>query len=61
MNEITVIGSRCGRFGPALEAIASGKIDPRPLISALYPLEEGVEAFAAAADPANFKVLLKIS
>ena len=61
VNEITVTGSRCGRFAPALEAIASGKIDPRPLISALYPLEEAVEAFAAAADPANFKVLLKIS
>lgn len=61
VNEITVMGSRCGRFGPALEAIASGKIDPRPLISALYPLEQASDAFAAAADPANFKVLLQIS
>jgi threonine dehydrogenase-like Zn-dependent dehydrogenase len=61
VNEITVVGSRCGRFGPAIEAIASGKIDPRPLISAMYPLEQANEAFAAAADPANFKVLLKIS
>src|SRR5579863_4389362 len=61
VNEITVVGSRCGRFGPAIEAIASGKIDPRPLISAMYPLEQASEAFAAAADSANFKVLLKIS
>ena len=29
INEITVVGSRCGRFAPAIEAMASGKIDPR--------------------------------
>jgi alcohol dehydrogenase len=59
INEITVLGSRCGRFGPALEAIRSGKVDPQPLISATYPLDEGLAALRAAADPFNFKVLLK--
>jgi len=58
INEISVIGSRCGRFAPAIEALASGKIDPRPLISAIYPLSEAVSALDAADDPQNFKVLL---
>ncbi|HUO06069.1 MAG TPA: alcohol dehydrogenase catalytic domain-containing protein [Candidatus Binataceae bacterium] len=59
INEITIVGSRCGRFQPAVEALAAGKIDPRPLISGTYALEDGLEAFAAAARPPNFKVLLK--
>jgi threonine dehydrogenase-like Zn-dependent dehydrogenase len=58
VNEITVIGSRCGHFAPALDALASGKLDPRPLIDGTFTLDEGVEAFAAAADPLNFKILL---
>ncbi|MGH8012827.1 MAG: MDR/zinc-dependent alcohol dehydrogenase-like family protein [Candidatus Binataceae bacterium] len=61
VNEITVVGSRCGRFAPAVAALAEDKLDPRPLISAHYPLEQAVEAFAAASIPANFKVLLNIS
>jgi len=61
VNEITVIGSRCGRFAPALAALAAGKIDPRPLISAVFPLEDGLAAFARAAEPANFKVLLRVA
>jgi threonine dehydrogenase-like Zn-dependent dehydrogenase len=60
INEITIIGSRCGRFAPAVEAIASGKVDPRPLISAMYPLDAALAALEAAADKTNFKVLLKI-
>jgi len=60
INEISVIGSRCGRFGPAIEAVASGKVDPRPLISAMYPLADAPSALEAAGDPQNFKVLLKI-
>ncbi len=61
VNEITVIGSRCGRFAPALAALASGKIDPRPLISAVYPLEDGLAAFARAAEPSVFKILMRVS
>jgi len=60
INEVSVIGSRCGRFAPAVEALASGKVDPRPLISAMYPLADAVAALEAAADPQNFKVLLKM-
>ncbi|MBV8452544.1 MAG: alcohol dehydrogenase catalytic domain-containing protein [Deltaproteobacteria bacterium] len=58
INEISVIGSRCGRFAPAIEALASGKVDPRPLISAMYPLADALTALEAASDPQNLKVLL---
>jgi threonine dehydrogenase-like Zn-dependent dehydrogenase len=61
VNEVSVIGSRCGPFGPAIAALETGKVDPRPLISAVYPLEEGQRAMTAALTPPNFKVLLKIS
>jgi threonine dehydrogenase-like Zn-dependent dehydrogenase len=60
INEISVIGSRCGRFGPAIEALASGKVDPRPLISAMYPLADALTAMEAASDRSNFKVLLQM-
>lgn len=59
VNEITIVGSRCGRLAPAIAAIASGKVDPRPLISAILPLEDAPAAFAAAGRSPNFKVLLK--
>lgn len=61
INEITLVGSRCGRFAPALAALASGRIDPRPLISATFALDDGLRALAAAAEPSNFKILLKVS
>ena len=61
INEVTVLGSRCGRFEPALNALASGKIDPRPLIDGTFALAGGLAAFAAAADPLNFKILLSPS
>ena len=58
IDEVTVIGSRCGPFEPALRLLASGAIDPRPLISARFALEDGVVALAAAAAPAHTKVVL---
>ncbi|MGC2305007.1 zinc-binding dehydrogenase, partial [Candidatus Binatus sp.] len=58
VNEISVIGSRCGRFQPALEALAAGKIDPRPLIDGRFALDDGIAGFEAAKNPLNFKVLL---
>jgi threonine dehydrogenase-like Zn-dependent dehydrogenase len=59
VNEITIVGSRCGSFGPAIDALAAGSIDPRPLISKIYPLEEAEAGFEAAGRSPNFKVLLK--
>jgi threonine dehydrogenase-like Zn-dependent dehydrogenase len=59
IHEITVIGSRCGPFDAALELLARGAIDVGPLVSATYPLSEGVPAFEAAAGPDCIKVLLR--
>jgi threonine dehydrogenase-like Zn-dependent dehydrogenase len=59
VNEITIVGSRCGRFTPAIAALESGRVDPRPLISAVFPLDDAPAAFAAAGRSPNFKVLLK--
>ncbi len=61
INEISVVGSRCGRFAPALAALAARRLDPTALICAVYPLEDSVGAFGAAADPSNLKILLKLS
>jgi threonine dehydrogenase-like Zn-dependent dehydrogenase len=61
INEIQVIGSRCGRFGPALDALTDGVVDPAPLISGIFPLEEARAALARASEPSIFKILLKAS
>jgi threonine dehydrogenase-like Zn-dependent dehydrogenase len=59
INEITIIGSRCGRFAPAIDALAAHKRDPRLLIDAIYSLDDGVAAFAAAADKSKFKIVIR--
>ncbi len=61
INEITVLGSRCGRFAPALATLESGRFDPQPLISARFPLDDALAAFDAATQPSNFKCLLQIN
>jgi len=60
VDEITLVGSRCGPFAPALELLASGTFDVAPLIHARYPLEDGLDAFEYAAKPGVLKVLLEI-
>jgi threonine dehydrogenase-like Zn-dependent dehydrogenase len=60
VDEITLIGSRCGPFAPALSALASGEIEVRSLIHAVYPLEQGEEAFKKAGQKGVLKVLLKM-
>jgi threonine dehydrogenase-like Zn-dependent dehydrogenase len=59
INEVTIIGSRCGRFAPAIDALATGKFDPRPLIDGTYSLDDGAAAFTAAADKSKFKILIR--
>ncbi len=59
IDEITVVGSRCGPFEPALRLLASGAVDPTPLISAEMSLDQGVEALARAARRDTVKVLLR--
>lgn len=59
IDEITVVGSRCGPFEPALQALADGRIDVASLIAARYPLTDGVEALRHAARPGVLKVLIE--
>ena len=59
VDEITIIGSRCGPFVPALAALASGAIDPRPLIHAEYSLDEAAQAIAHAGAKGVLKVLIR--
>ena len=59
VDEITIVGSRCGPFGPALRLLEQGYVDPVPLISARYALSDGVEAVAAAQHRDVMKVLLE--
>ena len=59
VDEITIVGSRCGPFEPALRLLERGDVDPIPLITKRYPLSEGVEAVAAAQQPDVLKVLLE--
>jgi threonine dehydrogenase-like Zn-dependent dehydrogenase len=58
INEITVIGSRCGVFPPALDALAQKKICVVPMIEKIYPLSQGVDAVTHAGKPGARKVLL---
>jgi alcohol dehydrogenase len=58
IEEITVVGSRCGRFEPALRLMASGLVDPTPLTTAVFPFSEAVRAFEFAQEKNALKVLL---
>jgi len=59
VDEITVVGSRCGPFAPALRLLERGDVDPTPLIAARYPLSRAVEAMEHAAQRGVMKVLLE--
>nr|WP_322745285.1 alcohol dehydrogenase catalytic domain-containing protein [Coleofasciculus sp. LEGE 07081] len=61
VDEITLIGSRCGSFAPALQLLASGQVDVEPLIHAHYPLAEGLAAIERAKTKGVLKVLLEMS
>ena len=58
VDEITIVGSRCGPFAPAIALLASGRVDPRALVEARYPLADAVAAFDHAAKPGALKVLI---
>lgn len=58
IDELTVVGSRCGPFEPALAALVEGRVDPSPLIRCRLPLSQGLDALRQAAEPGALKVLL---
>ncbi len=61
VNEITVLGSRCGPFPQAIAALNEGSINLDGLISGSFPLEKAAEAFEAAQRPENLKIVLRNS
>ena len=60
VDEITVLGSRCGPFEPALRLLERRQVDPSVLISDRYKLNDALKAFEKAAQPGVLKVLLEI-
>lgn len=60
VDELTLVGSRCGPFAPALQLLASGAIDPQPLIHGRYALSEGMAAFEHAQMPGVLKVIVEM-
>lgn len=58
VDEITLLGSRCGNFEKALDLLKAGVIHTQGMISKIFSLEEGVEAFKYLENPACLKVLL---
>ncbi|MGD8939643.1 MAG: alcohol dehydrogenase catalytic domain-containing protein [Gammaproteobacteria bacterium] len=58
VDEINIIGSRCGAFEPALKLFADNQIDPTPLISHQFSLYQALQAFEAASRPGSLKVIL---
>lgn len=58
VNEITLVGSRCGRFEPALKLLRSGQVHVDKMISEVLPLGSAPKAFREAAKPGVLKVLL---
>ena len=61
VNEITLVGSRCGRFAPAIRLLGSGRINVEDMISESHELAAAPKAFARAAERGVMKVLLTSS
>jgi len=59
VDEMSIVGSRCGRFAPALELLAANAVDVEGLIHEEFPLAEGVRAVQRAAEPGVLKVLIR--
>lgn len=60
VDELTILGSRCGPFAKALELLANNAVDVAPLIQDSFPLSQGLDAFAIAQQRGSQKVLLDI-
>ena len=60
IDEIRLVGSRCGPFKRAIDALESNSIDVSALITHRFSLEQATEAFATATKPDAFKVVFDI-
>lgn len=59
VDEINLVGSRCGPFAPALRLLATGLVDPTPLVAARHRLDGALAAFGQAAQSGVLKVLVE--
>jgi threonine dehydrogenase-like Zn-dependent dehydrogenase len=59
VDEIRIVGSRCGPFPPALRLLLQGLVDVEPLIDAVHPLDEGLAAFEHAERRGALKILVQ--
>lgn len=59
VDEISIVGSRCGRFAPAIDLLRKGAVDVDSLISEEYPLSDGEHAMDRASAKGVLKVLLR--
>ncbi len=60
IDEITVLGSRCGQFAPAMRMLESKRIDVNPLISDVYDINDSIKAFERNTEKTSVKVLVKV-
>lgn len=60
IDEITVLGSRCGQFAPALRMLEQKRIDVKPLISDIYAIDDSIAAFERNKEKSSVKVLVKV-
>ena len=61
IDEITVLGSRCGQFAPALRLLENKRIDFSPFITKTYKIDDAIEAFEANKSKESLKILIKIA
>jgi threonine dehydrogenase-like Zn-dependent dehydrogenase len=61
VDEVTLLGSRCGLFAPALELLRRGHVSVHHLITKTFPLEQGLEAFEFLDQTSALKVLLEMA
>jgi threonine dehydrogenase-like Zn-dependent dehydrogenase len=59
VDEVTLVGSRCGPFAPALRLLDQGQVSVLPMIEGEYPLREGISALEHAARPGVLKILIR--
>ncbi len=59
VDELTLVGSRCGPFPRALELLETERVDPRSFISRVFPLREAADAIRCAQTRGVLKVLLR--
>lgn len=59
VDEVTLVGSRCGPFDKAVALLAAGRLDLSDLASTVYPLAEAEAALAHAGRPGTLKVLVR--